>query len=93
MEEDFTPMIPPPEIAVKLDELHGWSNNREGQYGNWGSQLGLLYDDIADGKFGEAAKTGKWYLACKAAKDANPKPDVDALKSEIDALIAAQESS
>ena len=52
-----------------------------------------LYDDIADGKFGEAAKTGKWYLACKAAKDANPKPNIDQLKNEIDALIATEESS
>ena len=95
-EENFTPpasMIPPPEVAIKLDELSGWSNKRENQYGYWGAQLGLLYDDIADGKFGEAAKTGKWYLACKAAKDANPKPDIDALKNEIDTLIAAQESS
>ncbi len=93
MEEEFKPMIPSPEIAIKLDELNGWSNRRENQYGNWGAQLGLLYDDIADGKFGEAAKTGKWYLACKAAKDANPKPDINALKNEIDALIAAEESS
>ena len=96
MEEDLTPpasMIPPPEIAIKLHELNGWSNKREQQYGNWGAQLNLLYDDITDGKFGEAAKTGKWYLACKAAKDANPKPDIDALKNEIDTLIAAQESS
>ena len=58
-----------------------------------GTQLNLLYDDIADGKFGEEAKTGKWYLACKAAKDANPKPNIDQLKNEIDALIAAEESS
>jgi len=93
MEEEFKSMIPSPEIAIKLHELHGWSNNRENQYGNWGAQLGLLYDDIADGKFGETAKTGKWYLACKAAKDANPKPDIDSLKNEIDALIAAEESS
>ena len=93
MEEEFKSMIPSPEIAIKLDELNGWSNKRENQYGNWGAQLGLLYDDIADGKFGEAAKTGQWYLACKAAKDANPKPNINALKTEIDALIAAEESS
>lgn len=85
--------IPTPEIAIKLNELSSWSNKRESQFGGWGKQLNLLYDDIADGKFGEAAKTGKWYLACKAAKDANPKPDISALKTEIDALIAAEESS
>lgn len=85
--------IPSPELASKFNELNSWSNKRESQFGGWGKQLNLLYDDIADGKFGEAAKTGKWYLACKAAKDANPKPNIEELKKEIDALIAAEESS
>lgn len=85
--------IPTPELAAKFHELSSWSNKRELQFGGWGKQLNLLYDDIADGKFGEAAKTGKWYLACKSAKDANPKPDISTLKSQIDALIAAEESS
>ena len=85
--------IPSPELASKFNELNSWSNKRESQFGGWGKQLNLLYDDIADGKFVEAAKTGKWYLACKAAKDANPKPNIDQLKNEIDALIATEESS
>ncbi len=81
--------LPTPELAAKFDELNSWSNKRESEFGGWGKQLNLLYDDIADGKFGEEAKTGKWYLSCKAIKDANPKPDIDTLKSEIDALLSS----
>jgi hypothetical protein len=35
-------------------------------------QLDLLYHDIDDGKFGDAAKTGQFYLARKAVKDKFP---------------------
>ena len=34
--------VPSPEIAIKLHELHSWSNNRESQYGGWGKQHNLL---------------------------------------------------
>ena len=36
-------------------------------------QLDALWHDIDDGKLGDAAKTGTWYLACKAVKDKYPK--------------------
>jgi len=36
-------------------------------------QLDALRHDIEDGKLGADAKTGKWYLACKAVKDKYPK--------------------
>tara|TARA_B100000927_G_C16449886_1_gene463356 strand:- start:1168 stop:1347 length:180 start_codon:yes stop_codon:yes gene_type:complete len=36
-------------------------------------QLDALWHDIDDGKLGTDAKTGKWYLACKAVKDKYPK--------------------
>tara|TARA_B100000686_G_scaffold52536_1_gene56425 strand:+ start:184 stop:528 length:345 start_codon:yes stop_codon:yes gene_type:complete len=36
-----------------------------------GDQLDKLWHDIDDGKLD---KTGSWYLAIKAVKDANPKP-------------------
>jgi|TARA_R100001460_G_scaffold12566_3_gene28777 hypothetical protein len=37
-------------------------------------QLDQLFKDITAGKFGDDAKTGEWYIAIKAVKDANPKP-------------------
>jgi len=37
-------------------------------------QLDQLFRDITAGKFGDDAKTGEWYIAIKAVKDANPKP-------------------
>ena len=37
-------------------------------------QLDQLFRDVAAGKFGDDAKTGEWYIAVKAVKDANPKP-------------------
>ena len=36
-------------------------------------QLDQLWHDIDDGKFGDAAKTGTWYLGIKSTKDAYPK--------------------
>ena len=36
-------------------------------------QLDKLYHDIDSGKFGDAAKTGSFYLARKAVKDKYPK--------------------
>ncbi len=35
-------------------------------------QLDLLYHDIDSGKFGDAAKTGGFYLGRKAVKDKYP---------------------
>jgi hypothetical protein len=36
-------------------------------------QLNLLYDDIRDGKLGEAAKTGKFYAYISEIKQRYPK--------------------
>tara|TARA_B100000614_G_scaffold250728_1_gene261317 strand:- start:494 stop:781 length:288 start_codon:yes stop_codon:yes gene_type:complete len=43
-------------------------------YPNLKEQFDQLFRDINAGKFGEDAKTGEWYIAIKAVKDANPKP-------------------
>ena len=43
-------------------------------YKGIGEQLDQLFRDVDSGKFGADAKTGEWYIAIKAVKDANPKP-------------------
>jgi hypothetical protein len=43
-------------------------------YKGIGEQLDQLFRDVDSGKFGADAKTGEWYIAVKAVKDANPKP-------------------
>jgi|TARA_E500000318_G_C3502197_1_gene188824 hypothetical protein len=43
-------------------------------YKGIGEQLDQLFRDVDSGKFGADAKTGEWYTAIKAVKDANPKP-------------------
>lgn len=42
-------------------------------YADIGEQLDQLYHDIDDGKLGDTAKSGSWYLAVKKVKDDNPK--------------------
>ena len=42
-------------------------------YGDIAVQLDKLWHDIDDGKFGEDAKTGTWFLEIKQVKDDNPK--------------------
>ena len=42
-------------------------------YGDISVQLDKLWHDIEDGKFGEDAKTGTWFLAIKEVKEDNPK--------------------
>lgn len=82
---------PPAEVVAKLQELNGWRNDRQSQYGSMEYQLNMLFDDIEAGKFGDAAKTGAWYLHIKSVKDSIAKPDVDTVQAELDALIAAEE--
>ena len=57
--------------------LEKTSNNyagiRKNYYPSLLKQLDLLYHDIDSGKFGDAAKTGSFYLARKAVKDKYPK--------------------
>tara|TARA_R100001460_G_scaffold108013_1_gene157949 strand:+ start:599 stop:919 length:321 start_codon:yes stop_codon:yes gene_type:complete len=56
----------------KLDEQdNGYARARQDAYPALGEQLDLLYHDMTAGK---GDKTGEWYKAVKAVKDANPKP-------------------
>ena len=81
------PMNPPStEILQKLDELNSWRVEREQKYGSIEPQLNMLVDDIEAGKFGENAKTGDWYLHVKGIKDSVVKPDISAIKLELNAL-------
>tara|TARA_R100001460_G_scaffold53149_1_gene92091 strand:+ start:41 stop:361 length:321 start_codon:yes stop_codon:yes gene_type:complete len=56
----------------KLNEQdNGYARARQENYPALGEQLDLLYHDMTAGK---GDKTGEWYKAVKAVKDANPKP-------------------
>lgn len=86
--------IPSPEIMTKLNELNGWSVERRNSFEKLEEQLDMIFHDIDNGKFGEDAKTGQFYLHIKGIKDSNPKPtssELETIKSELDALIAAEE--
>ena len=43
-------------------------------YPDFGSQLDLLYHDMADGKLGVGATTGSWYVGITSVKTSFPKP-------------------
>ena len=77
----------PSEIANKLEEINGYTTRRRVEYGFIEEQLGKLFNDIDAGLFGEQAKTGEFYTHIKAVKDANPKPDLETLQAELDALM------
>lgn len=49
-----------------------YDTKRKGYYPAIVEQLDLLYHDIDSGKFGDAAKTGNFYLDRKAVKDKYP---------------------
>ena len=86
--------IPSPEIMTKLNELNGWSIQRRNSFEEITEQLDMLFHGIEAGKFGEDAKTSRFYLHIKGIKDANPKPtssQLETIKSELDALIEEQE--
>jgi hypothetical protein len=51
-----------------------YNAQRQNNHAPIGDQLDQLWHDIDDGKFGDAAKTGTFYLAVKAIKDEFPKP-------------------
>ena len=44
------------------------------KYGQYNSQLDMLWHDVNNGLFGENAKTGEWYQFVKGIKDQHPKP-------------------
>lgn len=57
---------------AKLDEQNnGYKRARQSAYPAIAEQLDLLYHDMTAGK---GDKTGEWWKAVKAVKDANPKP-------------------
>ena len=80
--------IIPIEINNKLEEINSYTTRRRVEYGFIEEQLGKLFNDIDAGLFGEQAKTGEFYNHIKAVKDANPKPDLETLQAELDALMA-----
>ena len=49
------------------------NEKRKEWYALLSEQLDKLYHDIDSGKFGDAAKTGQFYLARKVVKDKYPK--------------------
>ena len=50
-----------------------WIDKRRAGYDRESNQLGLLYDDIAAGHFGEAAKSGAWFAHITSVKQRVPK--------------------
>ena len=63
------------EAAAKTEEdALKYKVSREINYPSLPEQFDQLFRDITAGKFGDDAKTGEWYIAIKAVKDANPKP-------------------
>lgn len=48
-----------------------WFRDRRASYPEITEQLDMLWHDIDQGRVG---KLGNWYKACKAVKDAIPKP-------------------
>ena len=53
------------------DQNNGYKEARKAGYPSLGDQLDLLFHDMTSSK---GDKTGEWYKAVKAVKDANPKP-------------------
>jgi hypothetical protein len=60
-------------MNINLSKSLTTDEKRAGYYSLVRDQLDKLYHDIDSGKFGDAAKTGGFYLARKAVKDKYPK--------------------
>ena len=60
-------------ISKNLTKNYTYSQARGTEYPTLQEQLDSLYHDIDDGKFGDTAKTGQFYLKRKAVKDKFPK--------------------
>tara|TARA_B100001287_G_scaffold211907_1_gene180756 strand:- start:311 stop:655 length:345 start_codon:yes stop_codon:yes gene_type:complete len=63
--------------AVQLKNASEYIDNRVGitsGYPLLSIQLDQLWHDIDDGKFGNTAKTGSWYVGISSIKTAFPKP-------------------
>tara|TARA_R110000868_G_scaffold291803_4_gene552369 strand:+ start:1491 stop:1841 length:351 start_codon:yes stop_codon:yes gene_type:complete len=50
-----------------------WQQARQTAYDKESHQLGLLYDDVKAGHFGEAAKSSAWYQYITSVKHRIPK--------------------
>ena len=67
------------EVSDKISELgviwksKVYSRIRQDKLGSIEVQLDQLYHDIDDGKFGEDAKTGSWYVGITSVKQQYPK--------------------
>ena len=61
------------EIKAEWDDMVAeydtFASKRKREYPTWQEQIDQLWHDIDDGKLD---KTGTWYKAVKAIKDANP---------------------
>jgi len=82
---------PDPEIVIRLAELNAHEHQRQIRYGRIENELDMLYKDIDAGLFGDAAKTGSFYLHIKSIKDEVPKVTDErkaVLESELEALFA-----
>ena len=78
--EGTTPIDKATILAKKTEIDAEWSKNkyqrdRKEDFRQLGiaTELDLLWHDIDDGKFGDSAKTGQFYLSRKAVKDKYPK--------------------
>lgn len=58
----------PPVIVAR-----SWQSARQAAYDKESHQLGLLYDDVKAGHFGEAAKSSAWYQYITSVKQSIPK--------------------
>ena len=56
-------------MNINLTKSQTAADNRKQYYSQYKDQLDKLWHDIDSGKFGDAAKTGGFYLARKAVKD------------------------
>jgi hypothetical protein len=52
---------------------YAWERDRKDTFPSIESQLDTLYHDIENGKFGEDAKTGAWYVGISSIKTSYPK--------------------
>lgn len=63
--------------AIQLKNASEYVDNRVGitsGYAPLQNQLDQLWHDIDDGKFGNTAKTGSWYVGISSVKTLFPKP-------------------
>ena len=66
------------QAGTKLEECRDnrlWEYQGGQHHGGLHVELERLWDDIDAGKFGEAAKTGKFYTDVKTIKNKFPKPE------------------